>query len=105
MIRRGTISVGKAQTSHATLPAFLFMVEYANQVRAVFSECTGLTAEIDVFEYQEGGENTHVHRSPQVVQYHAQAWYDRLARSVAVVAEGDFRRPEFAPEYLDYPVR
>jgi phage tail-like protein len=64
MIRKGSISVGKSQTSHTTLPAFLFMVEYANQVRAVFSECSGLTAEIDVFEYQEGGENTHVHKLP-----------------------------------------
>jgi phage tail-like protein len=40
MIRRGTISVGKAQTSHATLPAFLLMGVYAKQ------------------------ENTHVHKLP-----------------------------------------
>jgi len=40
------------------------MVEYENQVRAVFSECSGLTAEIDVFEYQEGGDNTRVHKLP-----------------------------------------
>ena len=64
MIRKGSIRAGKSQTSHTTLPAFLFMVEYENQVRAVFSECSGLTAEIDVFEYQEGGDNTRVHKLP-----------------------------------------
>jgi phage tail-like protein len=31
-------------------------------VRAFFSECTGLQAEYEVFEYQEGGENGFVHK-------------------------------------------
>jgi len=53
-----------SNVSHPTLPVFRFMVECGSQVQAVFSECTGLTAEIDVFEYQEGGENTHVHKLP-----------------------------------------
>jgi phage tail-like protein len=36
----------------------------ANYVVAGFSECSGLEASIDVFEYREGGQNTYVHKFP-----------------------------------------
>ena len=32
-------------------------------------KCEGLTVEYDVFEYQEGGENSHVHRIPGRCKY------------------------------------
>jgi phage tail-like protein len=46
------------------LPDFRFMVEYGQTIQAVFSEVSGLTAEIEVFEYQEGGENNFTHKLP-----------------------------------------
>lgn len=36
----------------------------ANYVVAGFSECSGLEASIDVFEWREGGQNTYVHKFP-----------------------------------------
>ena len=46
------------------LPDFRFLVEFGGTVQAVFHECTGLKTEIEMFEYQEGGENTFVHKLP-----------------------------------------
>ena len=46
------------------LPDFRFMVEFGQAVQAVFAEVSGLKAEIEVFEYQEGGENNFVHKLP-----------------------------------------
>jgi phage tail-like protein len=34
-----------------------------------FQECSGLTAEIEVKEYAEGGNNAHVHKLPTRVKY------------------------------------
>jgi phage tail-like protein len=45
-------------------PAFRFLVECADIVSAVFSECSGLKAEVEVFKYEEGGENEFVHQLP-----------------------------------------
>jgi phage tail-like protein len=36
----------------------------ANYFVAGFSECSGLDASVDVFEYREGGQNTYVHKFP-----------------------------------------
>ncbi len=55
--------------SHTTLPIFRFMVEWGNQVEAVFSECSGLNVEVDVFKYEEGGENNFVHQLPGRVKW------------------------------------
>ncbi len=53
----------------ATIPdplgAFRFRVEIQSIVEAGFSECSGLQAEIEVEEVQEGGLNDHVHRLPK----------------------------------------
>jgi phage tail-like protein len=50
-------------------PAFKFCVEIGGITHAVFSECTGLEAEVDVFEYEEGGLNDYVHKLPGRVKY------------------------------------
>ena len=39
-----------------------FTVQIDDVVIGAFSECSGLTAEYDVFEYQEGGEDRFVHK-------------------------------------------
>jgi phage tail-like protein len=47
------------------LTGAFFMLEVRGvpmPVKAFFTECTGLQAEYEVFEYQEGGENGHVHK-------------------------------------------
>jgi phage tail-like protein len=46
------------------LPDFRFLVEFGGTVQAVFHECSGLKTEIEVFEYQEGGENRYTHKLP-----------------------------------------
>jgi phage tail-like protein len=50
-------------------PAFKFCVEIGGITEAIFSECSGLEAEVDVFEYEEGGLNTYVHKLPGRVKY------------------------------------
>lgn len=61
-----------------------------------FTACDGLTAEYEVFEYQEGGNNAFVHRMPGRLKYQnvtltravdrdsgkLAAWFSSLARSV-----------------------
>lgn len=49
--------------------AFRFEVKVGDFAVAGFSECTGLTIETDVHDYQEGGENTYVHRFPTRTKY------------------------------------
>lgn len=44
--------------------AFRFQIELDDLVVAGFSECTGIQAEIEVHEFQEGGLNTHMHKLP-----------------------------------------
>lgn len=46
------------------LPDFRFMVEFGQTVQAVFAEVSGLRVEIDVLDYQEGGENNFIHKLP-----------------------------------------
>ncbi len=46
------------------LTAFRFVVECNNIAVGFFTECTGLKAEVEVFEYQEGGLNEYVHKLP-----------------------------------------
>ena len=50
-------------------PAFKFYVEIGGITQAVFSECSGLEAEVEVFEYEEGGLNDYVHKLPGRVKY------------------------------------
>jgi phage tail-like protein len=42
-----------------------FTVDIGHQVSlGEWTKCEGIAVEYDVFEYQEGGENSHVHRIP-----------------------------------------
>jgi phage tail-like protein len=46
------------------LTAFRFVVECDSIALGYFTECSGLKAEVEVFEYQEGGLNDYVHKLP-----------------------------------------
>jgi phage tail-like protein len=45
-------------------PSFRFHVEIKGVKVAYFTECSGLDLETEIFEYKEGGLNTHLHRFP-----------------------------------------
>lgn len=90
-----------------------------------FTGCQGLTMEYDVFEYQEGGENSYVHRLPGRLRFAnlvlsravdassgaVAAWFRRqqnsVERTTAVVTAYDPAGDEVAAWTLDgvYPVR
>ena len=46
------------------IPAFRFEVNFLGMPPAGFSEVTGLQMELDPQEYQEGGQNSFVHKFP-----------------------------------------
>jgi phage tail-like protein len=46
----------------ATLSELTFLVEISGVTIGQFCECTGLSVEYDVMEYEEGGNNDFVHR-------------------------------------------
>lgn len=46
-----------------------FALEIGGVAAASFLECTGLQMQTDVFEYKEGGVNTHSHRLPGRTTY------------------------------------
>lgn len=46
-----------------------FLVEIGKEVVAHFQECTGLTFEVEVQEYIEGGNNEFVHKLPGRIKY------------------------------------
>jgi phage tail-like protein len=46
-----------------------FWVEIDGIASAFFTECSGLTAEMEVFEYAEGGLNDFVHKLPVRTKY------------------------------------
>lgn len=53
--------------SHALVDpttVFNFGLEVGNVMVAAFTEVTGLSAQMDVFEYKEGGLNEHTHKFP-----------------------------------------
>src|SRR3989304_7790520 len=43
---------------------YMFKVSIGGQEVAIFTECTGPSLEMEVYEYQEGGLNSFVHRLP-----------------------------------------
>ena len=55
-----------AKGSQSSLPdpvgELRFKVSIDGVVIGAFTECSGLTVEYDVFEYQEGGEDSYVHK-------------------------------------------
>jgi phage tail-like protein len=46
-----------------------FCIEIGNIQYAGFTEAAGLEAEIEIFEYQEGGNNLYTHKLPGRVKY------------------------------------
>ncbi|MEA2511226.1 MAG: hypothetical protein QOG89_825 [Thermomicrobiales bacterium] len=46
-----------------------FLVEIGAEVVANFQECTGLTVEVEVQEYVEGGNNEFIHKLPGRMKY------------------------------------
>ena len=46
-----------------------FLVEIGSEVVANFQECTGLTMEVEIQEYVEGGNNEFIHKLPGRVKY------------------------------------
>ena len=46
-----------------------FAVEMDSVIVANFQECTGLSVEVQVLEYPEGGNNEYVHRLPGAMKY------------------------------------
>ena len=59
-------SRSSAKSASAKLPdpvgELRFQVTVADAVIGDFAECSGLSIEYDVFEYQEGGESRYVHK-------------------------------------------
>lgn len=49
--------------------AYRFGVEIESLTEATFSECSGLQAEIEIFEWEEGGQNEFRHRLPGRAKY------------------------------------
>ena len=49
-------------TQRQIYSAYRFFVEMASVTEGSFSECTGLQVETEIFEWEEGGMNTHKHR-------------------------------------------
>lgn len=51
------------------LTAFNFGLEIEGIVGSYFTECSGLTATMEVFEYKEGGQNAYTHKLPGRTTY------------------------------------
>ncbi|BAY14136.1 phage tail protein [Calothrix sp. NIES-2098] len=49
--------------------AFNFLVEIGGLTVGGFSEVNGLQAELEILDYQEGGENQYIHKLPGPVRY------------------------------------
>lgn len=56
-----------------------YLVEMKGVTEGIFNEVSGLEVQIEVFEYKEGGYNTHVHRLPG----HAKVSNITLKRGIA----------------------
>ena len=88
----GTTERSSAAADAAPLPdpvgELRFQVSLDDAVIGAFAECSGLTVEYDVFEYQEGGESAlrpQVPRRAQVPEPRAQARRHLRGRAAQVV--------------------
>src|SRR5262245_52571609 len=50
-------------------PGSRFLIEARGITEGLFSECSGLQAETEIFEWEEGGLNEYRHRLPGRVKY------------------------------------
>ena len=81
----GTADVNP-QVQHAK--AFSVSIPTLTLEVGLFTQVTGISAQVDVMEYPEGGINTFVHRLPtrdQTGEYHAQARRHQREGAAAVV--------------------
>ncbi len=62
------IGAGPGQVKDPYL-GYRFAIEISGIEQASFNECTGLQVQTEVFEYKEGGLNTHTHKLPGRVSY------------------------------------
>jgi phage tail-like protein len=106
--------------------AFNFLVEIEGVITGGFSEVTGLSAQVESFDYREGGVNEYVHKIPGPATYpspltlkrgmsisdalwrwHEEARLGRVHRRSAVVMLLDGKRnPVWIWAFRDaYPVR
>jgi phage tail-like protein len=62
-----------AKDTRATLPdpvgELRFKIDVGGRPIGAFTECSGLSAEWDILEYQEGGENRYVHKLRTRLKY------------------------------------
>jgi phage tail-like protein len=78
--------------------SYRFLVEIDREVVAHFSECSGLTAETEVEEFQEGGENALRRRLPKTAKWGALTLKRGLADSTLLWdwylarSKGDFQK-------------
>lgn len=63
-----TTTTGDRKAKDGLLSA-KFAIAVEGIVEAVFTEASGLEAEIEVFEYQEGGQNQFIHKLPGRMKY------------------------------------
>src|SRR4051794_24639341 len=82
--------------------AFNFLVEIDGLAVGGFDEVTGLQAEVEVFDYREGGQNEFVHRLAGPVRYPASlvlrrgltaadtfvSWFEEVARELVTRRSG-----------------
>lgn len=57
-------TVTRAALISRPFAGYHYYVEMKGITEAIFTECTGLQIETEVYEYKEGGVNTHIHRLP-----------------------------------------
>jgi phage tail-like protein len=99
-------------TARQVYSAYRFWVEIDKLAEAMFSECSGLQAETEVFEWEEGGLNSYKHRLPVRTKYpnlvlkrgiatmKLWEWYQQLIngtmerRNLAIVLYGYTGEPE-----------
>lgn len=60
---------GKRKPRNDPFQSFNFMIEIEGIASASFAECTGLSAEVEFYEYREGGVNGYVHRFAGAAKY------------------------------------
>lgn len=82
------------------LTTYSFAVEVGQMQHALFSEFSGIQAEVEVFDYQEGGCNDFVHRLPGRVKFtnitlkRGVAYSDELWRWFEDVINGKVKRQD-----------
>jgi phage tail-like protein len=64
--------------------ALHYQIEIGSDIKGIFTECAGLQIETEVYEFKEGGLNTHVHRLPG----RAKVGNITLKRGVAPLSSG-----------------